>query len=70
MKFVRDIEVNNDYEIIVAGGGPSGVAAALSAARLNKKVLLLEASGSLGGMATIGLVPAWCPFSDKEKKSL
>ncbi len=29
--------------------------------------MLIEASGSLGGMATIGLVPAWCPFSDKEK---
>jgi hypothetical protein len=61
------IEVNEDYDVIVAGGGPAGCAAATAAARTGAKTLLVEASGSLGGMGTIGLVPAWCPFSDKEK---
>ena len=38
-------------DIIVVGGGFSGVAAAVSAARENAKVLLLEKSGFLGGAA-------------------
>ncbi len=37
------------YDVLVVGGGFSGVAAAISAARLNKSVLLCEASGALGG---------------------
>lgn len=57
----------NDYEIIVIGGGPSGCTAAIAAAREGKKTLLIEKTGALGGMGTMGLVPAWCPFSDKEK---
>ncbi len=64
---VRDIPVNDQYEVIVVGGGPAGCAAAASAAREGAKTLLLEAAYALGGMGTMGLVPAWCPFSDKEK---
>lgn len=55
------------YDVIVIGGGPSGCAAAWSAARCGAKVLLLESSGALGGMATMGLVTSWAPFSDQEK---
>ena len=54
----------NTWDVIVAGGGPSGCAAAASAAREGAKVLLIEATGSLGGMGTSGLVPAWAPFTD------
>ena len=36
------IPVSGDYEILVAGGGLSGFAAALSAARCGRRVLLLE----------------------------
>lgn len=60
-------EVNEDYDIIVAGGGPAGCAAAIAAAREGKRVLLIEAMGNLGGLGTSGMVPAWCPFSDREK---
>lgn len=63
----RSLPFNSDYEVIVVGGGPAGVAAATSAAREGAKTLLVEASGVLGGMATIGLVPAWTPYSDGEK---
>lgn len=67
IQFSKEIPLNDEYHIIVVGGGPSGCAAAIAAAREGASVLLLEASGSLGGMGTIGLIPAWCPFSDREK---
>ena len=45
-----------DYDVIVAGGGPAGVAAAVSAARLGAKTAILERFGILGGMLTSGQV--------------
>ncbi len=56
-----------ESEIVVAGGGPSGVAAALAAARQGGRVLLLEQTGALGGLATSGLVPMFAPSSDGER---
>ncbi|MDR1972872.1 MAG: FAD-dependent oxidoreductase [Treponema sp.] len=67
ISFSAEIPLDDSYDVVVAGGGPAGCAAALAAARHGAKVLLLESSSSLGGMGTHGLVPAWCPFSDKEK---
>lgn len=61
------VPLHDEYDVIVAGGGPSGCAAAVAAAREGARTLLLEGTGALGGMGTSGLVPAWCPFSDKEK---
>ena len=43
-------------DICVVGGGPAGVTAAISAARLGARVLLVEQCGFAGGMATAGLV--------------
>jgi len=66
-RFVRNIPVEDDYDIIVAGGGPAGTAAAVCAGRLGAKVLLLEATGCLGGMGTSGLVTAFDPMSNGER---
>jgi hypothetical protein len=63
----KTIPMDDSWDVIVAGGGPSGCAAASAAAREGAKTLLIEATGSLGGSGTTALVPAWCPFSDKEK---
>lgn len=43
-------------EVLVVGGGPAGFAAALAAGRAGADTLLIERSGRLGGMATLGLV--------------
>lgn len=47
---------HTSYDVIVAGGGIAGVAAAISSARLGAKTLLIERYGFLGGLATAGLV--------------
>ncbi len=41
---------NNEYDFIIIGTGPAGLSAALTAAKANKKVLILEREGSLGGV--------------------
>lgn len=63
----KQIAIDNQWDVIIVGGGPSGCTAAISAAREGAKTLLIEAMGQLGGMGTAGMVPAWCPFSDGEK---
>lgn len=50
----REIEIKAAYDVIVAGGGLAGIAAAVSARREGKSVLLLEKSCELGGLATLG----------------
>lgn len=64
---LQNLPADESFDVIVAGGGPAGCAAAIAAAREGARTLLIEASYALGGMGTSGLVPAWCPFSDKEQ---
>jgi len=52
----REVPVLARVEVLVAGGGPAGLAAAIAAARQGAKVGLLERYGYVGGMATGGLV--------------
>ena len=52
----QSIPVDDWADVIVAGGGPAGVAAAVSAARTGAKVRLLELQGCLGGIWTAGFL--------------
>ena len=63
----RTIPVDEQYDLVVAGGGPAGSAATICAARLGARVLLVEATGCLGGMGTSGLVTAFDPMADGER---
>lgn len=58
------IKKQKKYDIAVIGGGIAGISAALSAARLGKKVVLAESSYILGGLATSGLVTIYLPLCD------
>ena len=52
----RQVPVVGDWDVIVAGGGPAGTAAALASARLGARTCLVEAHGCLGGIWTAGLL--------------
>jgi hypothetical protein len=53
----REIPIGGYYDVIVCGGGPAGIGAALAAARSGAKTLLLESNGCLGGIWTAGILP-------------
>lgn len=52
----KNISVVGEYDVVVCGGGPAGLVAAISAARCGKKTALIERYGFLGGTATGGYV--------------
>ncbi len=54
------------YEVVVAGGGPSGFIAALAAARSGAKTLLLERYPFLGGNGTAGLMTCYNGFRNQK----
>ncbi|MEN6643433.1 MAG: FAD-dependent oxidoreductase [Armatimonadia bacterium] len=51
-----DVSVAHEAEVVVIGGGPAGICAAVAAAEQGADTLLVERYGFLGGMATAGLV--------------
>ena len=55
----RELPIKGEYDVIVAGSGPSGMAAAIAAGRLGMHVLVVEALGNVGGISTSGMMSHW-----------
>ncbi len=55
---------SKEYDVVVAGGGIAGVAAALAAAKRGKKTVLIEKTVFTGGLATTGLINIYLPLCD------
>ena len=56
----RHIPIYGEYEVVVLGGGPAGIAASVAAARTGRRTLLIERYGFLGGMGTAAGVTNFC----------
>ncbi len=51
----RTVEIREEADVLVAGGGLGGCAAAIASARAGAKTVLIERNGFLGGVATAGM---------------
>src|SRR5262245_36913626 len=63
-----ETRVSGDYDVVVAGGGASGLVASLAAARAGARTALIERTGSLGGTATVAMVAQWLGFYNRETR--
>jgi hypothetical protein len=68
VSYTRAVPVTQEAEVIVVGGGPAGIAAAIASARNGARTVLVEQYGFLGGMATAGLVGPFMTSYDIEGK--
>ncbi|WP_427180842.1 FAD-dependent oxidoreductase [Paenibacillus sp. TC-CSREp1] len=53
-------------DVIVVGGGPAGIAAAIAAGRQGARVVLVERYGFVGGMSTAAMVYPWMTFHTEQ----
>ncbi len=60
--YLRSAPVSLNAEVIICGGGPAGLCAAVAAAQEGADTLLIERYGFLGGMATAGLINPFMPY--------
>lgn len=59
-----------EADIVVVGGGPAGVNAAIAAGRSGAKTVLIEKYGFIGGMSTAALVYPWMTFHTTDGKQV
>ena len=62
----KKLPVCDEADVFVAGGSCTGVFAAVRAARMGAKVVLVERQNCLGGMATSALVNVWHSLKDTD----
>ena len=55
----KELPIAGEYDVIVAGSGPAGTAAAVMAGRMGAKVLIIEWNNSIGGISTSGMMSHW-----------
>jgi succinate dehydrogenase/fumarate reductase flavoprotein subunit len=62
--------LRKEYDVVVAGGGASGLIAAKAAARNGAKTLLVERQGCLGGVGTTCYVAQYIGFFNGELQAV
>jgi hypothetical protein len=73
MEFLTEsnkIPIAGRYDVIVVGGGMAGIGAALAARRHGCRVLVIEKSVMLGGLATLGFIAYYLPLCDGRGKKV
>jgi hypothetical protein len=60
----REIDIIDEVDVLVVGGGPAGIGAAVGSARAGATVMIIEAMGSFGGMWTNGMVITLAGFNN------
>ena len=70
LSYQKEIPIYGRYDVVVLGGGPAGVCAAVAAARQGAKTLLVESHSTLGGMATGALVGPFMTVYDRDGEQL
>lgn len=55
----KELPIAGEYDVIVAGSGPAGTAAAVMAGRIGAKVLIIEWNNAIGGISTSGMMSHW-----------
>lgn len=60
----RSLQLKDEYDVVVIGGGIAGISAAVSSARNGARTLLIEKQINLGGLATTGLISWYEPLCD------
>lgn len=75
--YTKEAQLYKEYDVIVAGGGPAGIGAAIAAAKNGVRVLVIEGNGCLGGTSTAGALPFYLgamtgsiPYADMLKQGL
>ena len=70
MNVFQNVEMKYQTDVLIIGGGPAGVCAAIAAARMGVSTVLVEEGGFCGGMATRGLVGPFMTCYDAEGKEM
>src|SRR5690625_3485246 len=70
MEQSRTVPVSGEFDVIVCGAGPSGLIAAVAAARSGARTLLIERYGFVGGMSTSALVTPISEFRINGKQHI
>ena len=68
ISYSRELPIIGPFDVLVCGGGPAGIAAAVTAAENGAKVAMIEQNSYLGGMATGGCVNPMSEFSYKGER--
>jgi choline dehydrogenase-like flavoprotein len=61
----RETPIRDEYDVVVVGGGPAGISAAVAAARKGNATLLVERYGFLGGAGTMSGLSNFCGLHAK-----